>query len=342
MPAKKKTRTVHHLAVDVGGTRTRALLAAVRGGKASPLWGMEAALSGRAALRRFLEAALRDAAPDRCAVDFAGPVERRGAVRMTNWPGNPVLRLGELEAWGLPAGRTLILNDLEASACGVLALAETPAARARLSPLYRPTRGAAAEGPMVIVAPGTGLGTAAVVGGVPMGSEVQHAAAAPLDRRHARMIAWMERARGRFPSWEDFTSGRGLADAYRALCALDRAPASVLKGAQGDPAGAVARAASTDPRAREALDYYYGCAGRVAQLLALTVQPDGGIFLCGTTTAGNAAFIRKSRFIRELHASEAQGALLRRFPVFMVEADLNLIGGQWACRHPERFFPSRP
>lgn len=330
------------LSVDVGGTKTRAALASIRGGRAVLLWQVESPLAGKTALGRFIRDILRDgdSAPARCAVDFAGPLKGRGEARMTNWAGNPVIRLTDLHRWGLPPGGTLMLNDLEASAAGVLALAEEGAPRDRVATLYAPQKGGGAgDGPRVVVAPGTGLGTACIIGGVPLPSEIQHAAAAPLDARHAGVVAWFERTMGRYPSWEDLASGRGLEATFRALCAMDRVPEhrNPLHGRREDAAGAVARAAGSDPLAREALDYYYGCAGRVAQMLALAVQPAGGVFLCGSTTTGNAVFIRKSRFLREFHANTAQRALLRRFPVFMVKADLNLSGGLLACRHPGAF-----
>jgi glucokinase len=334
---ERPERGMQCLAVDVGGTRTRVALAVIQGGEAVFLWQVEAPLAGKAALGRFIREALRDADPAYCAVDFAGPLEGRTGARMTNWAGNPLIRLNDLEAWGLPARRTLMLNDLESSACGILAQG---ARKDQVRTLYAPRRnGAAADGPRVVVAPGTGLGTASIVDGRPLPSEVQHAACSPLDARHAGVVAWHERNLGRYPSWEDLASGRGLEATYRALCAMDRVPRrrTVLHGRPADAAGAVARAAGSDPLAREALEYYYGCAGRVAQLLALALQPTGGVFLCGSTTAGNAAFIRKGRFLREFQSNAAQGALLCRFPVFMVTADLNLLGGLWACRHPEAF-----
>ncbi len=333
-------RTAAILSVDVGGTKTRALLAAVRRGRAVPLWEVETVLAGKAALGRFIREVLREDIPAKCAVAFAGPLRGRAEARMTNWTGNPVIRLGDLSAWGLPEKHTLMLNDLEAAACGVLALDEGGLAWSSLRALHRPGGArTAGGGNRVVLAPGTGLGTASIVGGAPLASEIQHADASPLDDRHAALIARFAREEGRAPSWEDFVSGRGLVLTYRALRALDgfSADGEALEGGPADPAGAVARAAARDPFAHEALDYYYGCAGRAAQLLALAVQPAGGIILCGSTTARNALFIRKSRFLTELHANAAQGPLLRRFPVFLAEADLNLRGGLWACRHAEIF-----
>jgi len=254
---------------------------------------------------------------------------------MTNWAGNPVIRLRDLEAWGLPAGRIWMLNDLEAAAWGIVAL-EEGAIPARMKTVLFGPKGTACDpaGNRVVLAPGTGLGTASIIGGTPLPSEIQHADASPLDDRHAALIARFRRSRRRPPSWEDFASGPGLAETYRGLCALDRVPPQVLagKGQDEDAAGAVARAAGSDPQAREALDLYYGCCGRAGQLLALAVQPAAGVYLCGANSTSNSAFIRRSRFLREFHANAAQGPLLRRFPVFLVGADLNLRGGLRACR----------
>lgn len=336
---RRTDRCIQLLAIDVGGTKTRAALADGRRGEASILWQVEAVVGDKARLRRFIrEVFLRSgAAPDRCAVDFAGPLRGRTEARMTNWGGNPVIRLRDLEAWGLPAGRTLMLNDLEAAAWGIMALEEGALPARMKTVLYRPKGPLPAPGGnRVVLAPGTGLGTASIVAGRSLPSEISHADASPLDVRHAALIARFRRSHRRPPSWENFASGPGLVETYRGLCAMDGVSPSVLAGRihDEDTAGDVARAAGSDPHAGEALDLYYGCVGRVAQILALVLQPTAGVYICGASTAGNAAFLRRSRFLREFHANAAQGLLLRRFPVFMVTADLNLPGGLRACLHP--------
>ena len=95
----------------------------------------------------------------------------------------------------------------------------------------------------------------------------------------------------------------------------------------------IARRALTEPGSifNVALDRYYRCVGALAQVLALTFQPYGGIYMAGESTKRNLAFIPQSGFLDELHKNEDKvyRDLLKKFPVTLLAGDLNLEGAAY-------------
>ena len=133
-----------------------------------------------------------------------------------------------------------------------------------------------------------------------------------------------------FLSYEDFVSGKGLEDTYNALLQIEG------KETNGKKAEQIAEDAvkNNDLIAKEALDIFYCCAGRLIQAMCLVIQPYGGVFLCGASTINNSSFISQGGFIKELHNSPVRKQLLIRFPVYIItKRDINIAGGLWACRN---------
>lgn len=203
---------------------------------------------------------------------------------------------------------------------------------------------------MILLMPGTGLGTAGLVGIMDktgrviyrsVASEIGHAPASPIDPIHEDIIHWLNNKKminGDWPSWEDFVSGRGLVHIYEALVnSSNRLPSKILKWKKGeDKAALIAQAAiqQKDKLSENALELFYRCTGKIAQILALAYQPFGGIFLCGDVIRKNQSFIPESGFLKELHKNGAQSHLLKRFPVYMVtKNNLNIMGNLWAARN---------
>lgn len=344
------------LAFDIGGTHTRAVVTCLRKGAfvthpalPNPV---ERRVCTKGELVDFIQGLvtrLRDGgAVEACALGLAGVALSEGRFRVTNWPGHPTVGLGELMEWGLPEGRTRLLNDLDAAAFGLLDLIDhsSPPSSSCLS-LYLPD-GMTTPDPeanRVLLVPGTGLGTLGIVtfrdgqGGLcreHVPSEVQHSLASPLDWEHLELFRTfaIESADHRWPSWEDLVSGSGLVRSYRALGRLRGLPASPPGDLSPDPAAEIARraVAGSDPLAEAALELYYRAVARVAQILALVYQPRGGIFLAGGSSRKNRAFILRGPFVRELQDNPAQGPLLAQFPVFLVLEELNLRGALCAAR----------
>lgn len=322
------------LAFDVGGSHTRAGYARLGAGGVGP--DPDAPAPPARALRspQALIAFVREVAaggggeaPAGVAVCVAGPVERGRGARLTNWPAPNRLLLTDLLACGLPPGRVALHNDMEAACHGLGALL---AAEGYGSPALTPLRGAApaaeaAAGNVVVVAPGTGLGAAALVraaGEGPAGApravpcEAQHTPIPVFDAEQAGVMEWLRRHRGRArPSWEDVVSGRALPELHAAL------------GGEAWEAERVAAAAlDGEPRAARALGLLYRCAGRFCQLAALAFDARGAVVLGGESTRRNRDFILRSGLVDAFLDNSVQGELLARVPLLLLERDVNLDG----------------
>ena len=348
------------LAIDIGGTNTRAGLAILRDAEILPHPAAPDVVRSRVRTKDELEAFIRsvtarlpsDETVSRSVVDIAGVVIERREARIANWTDAPVVDIQELSDWGLPAGRTLMVNDMVAAGFGVLGLEESEAIpSSECTLLFDPPgreKGAVQRQNKILLAPGTGLGTLGIVSvnigqdtwhEEPISSEIQHFALSPLDDGHARLIASMleDGSLSEWPRWEDFVSGTGLVRSYEAL--IKEQPEaqrmSVTPASGGDLAAAIAEhgAAGTDPVSVAVMDLYYRCAGRVAQMMALMYHPYGGIFFCGDSTRMNASFIRESRFVAEIHNNLRHRSLLESFPVYLVSQELQVAGGLWGCKN---------
>ena len=76
---------------------------------------------------------------------------------------------------------------------------------------------------------------------------------------------------------------------------------------------------------------FYQCCGALAQVLALTFKPFGGIFLAGTSTRKNLQFIAPSPFLAQLQQNEVRAELLKAFPVYVIADDFNLEGAAFVA-----------
>ena len=129
----------------------------------------------------------------------------------------------------------------------------------------------------------------------------------------------MEGLKGRPPTWEDCVSGPGLEALWVAT----------QPGQRDDPLSApeiAMRAARGDERCQQALDHYYRLGARFSQALALSFLSIGGLFLGGGTTSSNAPLISEEAFLEAFHDNERMGGVLEGIPVFLVLAEINLLG----------------
>jgi glucokinase len=292
------------LAGDVGGTKTAVALLAP--GPAGADIVREATLPSQAfatfdaAVRAFLGGGPPVAIEVAC-FGVAGPVVD-GRCVTTNLP-------WELDARALaltiPAGRVVLLNDLEAAAHGVVGLG--PEAFAILQP------GVPREGNMAVIAAGTGLGEAFLVRDgaryVAVASEGGHCDFAPRTDIEIDLLCALRKEHGRV-SWERVVSGPGSLAIYRHLRARRGTPEPAWLAARleaEDPAAVVSEVAlaGTDPVCVDALDVFVAAYGAEAGNLALKAMAIGGVFLAGgiapkilpRLAAGNflAAFCDKGR-----------------------------------------------
>ncbi len=343
--AAEETTTL--LAFDVGGSNCRAAAAVLRGGELEPHRRLPTSISepvsSKSELRGFVGSVVEllgeGGAPARATVAFAGPVTGN-CVQVTNWPAQDRVTMQELIDWGLPASGTLMVNDAEAGAHGLVRLFRDKGARAEaFHPLLvTASTAAAGSGNMVLLIPGTGLGCAGIVrledaegeaGFVPVASEGGHLPVAPLDAEHGALIEQLRGdLHGATPSWENFVSGPGLVTIYRRLRVEESESAADLsRGADAAAAIAEAAIAGRDRRSILALELYYRCVGGFAQTLALAYLARGGVFIAGSSTRRNRRFIEGTSLADEFLANHEQRELLETIPVYLVLEELNLLGG---------------
>ena len=340
------------LAIDVGGTKSRAQLANLDNNIIIKLVILSERIVGsKKELSNFIYDLLKthNQKIDACVIDFAGPVNNQ-KVRMTNWKNTPTISQNDLHNWGLPAN-TIILNDLEAAAYGVIDLVEKNRKFLGCIPLFKPLKiyqNNLKDGNMVLIVPGTGLGTAGIVTikleagkffKKPIASEIQHFPVSPINKDHEELINYLRKRKDNDKdiSWEDFVSGKGLKNIYEGLIATKgfRDNRDHEIGFEKDLPKWIAENAvrRNDTLCIESMDIYCKCMGRIAQLMALAYMPYAGIFIGGDVSIRNKDFIKESNFIQELHSNQMHKDLLMKFPVYLTEQELNINGCFWVSCH---------
>lgn len=268
------------LAGDVGGTKTAlALFEAAPTGRRLV---REAVLPSRdfASLESAIERFLRAGPPaviEAACVGVAGPVVD-GRTTATNlaWEIDERTLAG-----AIPAKRVRLLNDLEATGHGVLALPESAFAVLQAGI----PRGDTAA----LIAAGTGLGQAMIVrdggGRRVIASEGGHADFAPRTALEDALLVFLRRELGRV-SYERVLSGPGLWNIYRFLREAPgsrEAPTVAADIAAGDPAAVITAhaLAGTDALCAQALDVFVAVYGAEAGNLALKTLALRGVVVGG-------------------------------------------------------------
>jgi glucokinase len=256
-----------------------------------------------------------DTRPEAACFGIAGPV-RNGRVETSNLPW--VIEQSRLaKQIHLPA--TLLINDLEASAWGIAALAEGDfVALNRVS--------GPAVGNQAVIAPGTGLGEAGMFWDGTrhqvFACEGGHADFGPQGDLQIELLRFLK---GRFGhvSYERILSGPGLVNVYEFLresgCGKESAEfAAALK--QGDPAAVISRAAleGSESLAVKALDLWITVYGAEAANLALKVMATGGLFLAGGITPKILAKLTGPLFMKSFLEKGRLRSLMEAIPVQVV------------------------
>jgi glucokinase len=217
----------------------------------------------------------------------------------------------------LPA--TLLINDLEASAWGIAALAAGDfVALNRVS--------GSAVGNQAVIAPGTGLGEAGMFWDGTrhrvFACEGGHADFGPQGDLQIELLRFLK-ARFGHVSYERILSGPGLVNVYEFLresgCGKESAAfAAALK--QGDPAAVISRAAleGNESLAVKALDLWITVYGAEAANLALKAMATGGLFLAGGITPKILAKLTGPLFMKSFLEKGRLRSLLEAIPVQVV------------------------
>lgn len=304
------------LAGDIGATNGRLRL--VRDDRGTQTIVREATVPSRdyASLQALLLAFLQP--EDRLlavALGIAAPVIERSA-QTTNLPWPRVTEVELQQTLGVPVR---LLNDLEATAYGVLALRghERSVLQAGIS---RP-------GPRVVIAPGTGLGQA-IIWHADGRDHVQATEGGHVDfapRDDADLALW-QRARTQWPhvSWERVVSGPGLHLLWRCLteqlgepgCAPVRAAETV--GTDASPVIGQHGIDGVCPTCGKAVRWLIRLLGAQAGNVALTLWSVGGVYLAGGLTAHLWPILHEAPFLTAFQAKGRYEAVMRQIPVYAV------------------------
>ncbi len=263
------------LAGDIGGTKTTLALCDDHGA-------IQREATEKSADWSSLEDLIAKFAPGpvrAACFGVAGPVVA-GVAKITNLP----WVIAERSLAQVLGGATVsLLNDLQATALGALAIPET--AFAVLQEGRRP-----AGDPIAVIAPGTGLGEALLVSDGEryraLASEGGHADFAPGTEDEILLLRYLRGLHGDHVSYERVLSGNGLGDLY-GFCRTQAAAAEpawlTAELAGGDRNAVVSKTAlaSKDACAARALAMFVDVLGAEAGNLALRGVTTGGVVIGG-------------------------------------------------------------
>jgi glucokinase len=277
---------------DIGGTHARLARWSAASGLSAPLRVHNDEYAGPIGLLQDWFARI-DVPCRRVVLALAMPVGG-DIARLTNraWSFEPQAMLEALRLDAL-----VIINDFAAAAAGLdtLSMADIQ--------LLNPGVAKAVRSSRLVLGPGTGLGTAAILDDEPpriIASEAGHMTFGSVDPFAARLTADGCRRWGRV-SWERVLCGEGLAW-------ID----ALVRGAMtpDTPAGVARRAHEGNADAGTAVRLFSRLLGEFAGDACLAFQATGGVYLCGGVLHGLrtafdpqcflAAFAGKGRFSAQL------------------------------------------
>jgi glucokinase len=304
------------LAGDVGGTKTLLGLFRVEGG--APVLLREKLYATRDF--KTLEEVASDFLSGAWAIDAAcfgvpGPIIG-GVSHATNVPWTMEER-ALVRALGVPGAR--LINDLEATAYGMLQLQESETA------VLQRGDPPASRAPIAVIAAGTGLGEAGLM---PLedgrwrsvATEGGHADFAPRGREQIELLEYLS---GEFDhvSFERVLSGPGLVNIYKFLKARgpDAEPQWLADefASASDAAAVISEAAlkGRDPRCVEALRIFVDVYGAEAANLALKFMALGGVYVGGGIAPKILAALSTGEFVRAFLAKGRLDKVMVRIPL---------------------------
>lgn len=318
------------LAGDIGGTKTQLAVYRAAGGRLLRLFDRRYRTHDFPSLEALCADFLAGRpTPDAFCFGVPGPVIA-GRSHATNvaWTidENALTR-------SLAGARVRLMNDLEATAYGVLHLDESETAL-----LQRGEHISNAN--IAVIAAGTGLGEAALIardgGYYAVASEGGHCDFAPRGAEQAELMNFLA-AEFDHASYERALSGPGLFNIYRFLKLRMSDPepgwlAARLK--REDPAAVVSEAAlaGNDPRCVRALEIFAAIYGAEAANLALKMLALGGVYLGGGIAAKILPMLESGGFVRAFNDKGRLSAVLSRIEVRVVlNPEAALVGAAHAA-----------
>jgi len=204
-----------------------------------------------------------------------------------------------------------VLNDFEALG---YALDNHLACKARL--LCGPDINA--EGPTLVIGPGTGLGAAVRLPGAAgarvLTTEAGQMDFAPNSLREREILAQLA-PNGGYVAYERIVSGPGLLTLYATLCTLR----GETPGLATPAAVTAAAAACSDVQAMEAVDIFCASLGSLVGSLVMAFMTTGGVYLAGGFLHSMFALLEHSAFEERFLHGRSVRAFLARVPVWVTE-----------------------
>jgi glucokinase len=253
---------------------------------------------------------------DRCAIACAGYV-LDDAIVNDNLPWK--VSIGEIRQ-SLRISRLDVINDFEA-----LAFATQFVEAGEVRFIIENSQPASA-GPVLVMGPGTGLGSAVLLPGHPhaqvLATEAGQISLAPGNEREIEVLRMLARDRA-YVSFEDALSGPGLRKVYRVLCELRGSTPRLLTPAEITGAAL----AGTDGAAVETLEVFCGLLGSFVGDLVLLYGARGGAYLAGGILPQIHSFLLASTFRERFFNKGVMRAYLQQIPVRLIEhGQLGVIG----------------
>jgi len=303
------------LAADVGGTHARVGLVSHRPGERQSItvhqyqrYACADWPSLTAVLKDFVEHLDGAVRVDQCAVASAGYVLGDAIVNDNlPWP----VSIRDIRD-NLGIDRLAVVNDFEAVAYAAQFLSQ-----ADTMPVID-TATAPADGPMLVMGPGTGLGSAVLFPGKPhasvLATEAGQISLAPGNALEIDILRWLARDRA-YVSFEDALSGPGLLNLYRAIAHLHDRKALLDEPSQ------ITQAAldRSDVNAIEALEVFCGLLGSFVGDLVLLYGARGGVFLAGGILPQIRELLLASSFAERFFNKGVMRAYLQQVPVRLME-----------------------
>ena len=221
-----------------------------------------------------------------------------------------------------------LINDLEASAYGLEHVAEENFVKIHDSGNFAP-------GNAVLLAPGDGLGEAALFwdGSFlrPFATEGGHCEFSPRTNDEVEFYSFLQKIYG-IVSWESVLSKGGLFNVYRFLRDVKRQvqPEWLTKEIEaGNFTEAIIRGA-IDKRDRictMTIETFLVFLAREANSLVLKMKATGGLFLSGEIPVMLEQFLNNSKFYKNFIISDKMENILKDIPIYLVKDEKTIING---------------
>lgn len=267
-----------------------------------------------------------DAAISSVCIGVAGPIVDGDCV-VTNLPW--ILSRDQISR-SVHAPNVWLLNDLEATAWGLLALPEADFVE------LNPNVTSSQAGDIAVIAAGTGLGEALMIWDDKahrvIATEGGHADFAPTDQQQIGLLNYLMQKYDGHVSYERLLSGHGLINIYDYLKQIQFAPVNVRTENQmltNDPAAVIGMAGveGNDKLCVEAVNLFCRIYGAESGNLALKCLPNAGIYLAGGIAGKILPVLKNGEFIKSFLNKGRIKVVLDNIPVkTCINPDVALVG----------------